>query len=127
MDGLLDIQEEDVMSFEVGPAAGASISHLPARPAAPAAAEGSAFAQVYDLAKVRRGAPEVPMSVWDEVDRAAQVAADLEASGRAVRFTQPADGGRVRAELVDDSGQVLRPISLGEVVTIGSTEPPTAA
>ena len=127
MDGLFDIQEEDVMTFQAGPVQGASVSHLPPRPAPPAPADGAAFAKIYDLAKVRRGAPEVPMHVWDEVDRAAQIAADLEAAGRAVRFTQPAEGGRVRAELVDDSGQVLKPISLGEVVTIGSTEPPTAA
>jgi hypothetical protein len=127
MDGLLDIQEEHVMSFEVGPVQGASVSRLPDRPAPAPAAEGADFAKVYDLAKVRRGAPEVPMSVWDEVDRAAQIAADLDAAGRSVRFTAPEEGGRVRAELVDDGGKVIKPISLGEVVTIGTTDPPTAA
>jgi hypothetical protein len=126
MDGPLSFQEENVMSFEVGPLKGASVSHLPSRTPAAPAPEGD-FAKVYDLAKVRRGAPEVPMSVWDEVDRAAQIAADLDAAGRSVRFTQPADGGRVRAELVDQAGKVVKPISLGEVVTIGTTEPPTAA
>jgi hypothetical protein len=114
------------MSFDVGPVQGASVSHLPPRTTATPVDEG-AFAKVYDLAKVRRGAPEVPMAVWDEVDKAAQIAADLEAAGRSVRFTASGEGGRVRAELVDASGKVVRPISLGEVVAIGTTEPPTAA
>jgi len=115
------------MSFEVGPVQGASVSHLTPRSTPAEPVQEGAFAKVYDLAKVRRGAPDVPMAVWDEVDRAAQVAADLDAAGRSVRFTASDDGGRVRAELVDATGKVLRPISLGEVVAIGTTEPPTAA
>jgi hypothetical protein len=126
MDGSLGFQEEPKMSFDVGPVQGASVSHLPrAAPVDPA--QDGAFAKVYDLAKVRRGAPDVPMAVWDEVDKAAQIAADLDAAGRSVRFTASEEGGRVRAELVDASGKVLRPISLGEVVAIGTTDPPTAA
>ena len=116
------------MSFDIGRTQGATVSHLTPRqrPVTPAQDSG-AFAQVYDLAKVRRGAPEVPMAVWDEVDRAAAIAADLEDAGRTIRFTEPAEGGRVRAELCDEAGRVVRPISLGEIVSIGSTEPPTAA
>jgi len=115
------------MSFDVGPAQGASVTHLSPRAAPASPVDEGAFAKVYDLAKVRRGAPEVPMAVWDEVDRAAAIAADLAAAGRTVRFTTSGEGGRVRAELVDSSGNVLRPISLGEVVAIGTTDPPTAA
>ena len=115
------------MSFDVGPVQGASVSHLPPRTTPATPVDEGAFAKVYDLAKVRRGAPEVPMAVWDEVDKAAQIAADLDAAGRTVRFTASEEGGRVRAELVDASGKVLRPISLGEVVAIGTTDPPTAA
>lgn len=127
MDGSLEFQEEPLMSFDVGPVQGASVSHMPPRAAPVDPAQEGAFAKVYDLAKVRRGAPDVPMAVWDEVDKAAQIAADLDAAGRTVRFTASDEGGRVRAELVDASGKVLRPISLGEVVTIGTTDPPTAA
>ena len=116
------------MSFDVGRPDRATVSQLTPRPrpASPAQDTGG-FAQVYDLAKVRRGAPEVPMAVWDEVDRAAAIAADLEDAGRTIRFTEPAGGERVRAELCDEAGRVVRPISLGEIVSIGSTEPPTAA
>jgi hypothetical protein len=128
MDGTLRIQEGDAMSFDIGRTQGATVSHLTPRqrPVTPAQDTG-AFAKVYDLSKVRRGAPEVPMGVWDEVDRAAAIADDLESAGRSIRFTEPDEGGRVRAELIDASGKALRPISLGEIVAIGSTEPPTAA
>jgi hypothetical protein len=115
------------MSFDVGRLTGATVSHLKPRTTGPTAPETGGFAQVYDLTKARRGAPDVPPSVWDEVERAGAIAADLTAAGRSIRFTEPADGGRVRAELVDDAGNVLRPVSLGEIVTIGSTEPPSAA
>lgn len=114
------------MSFDVGRLTGATVSHLKPR-TGPSAPETGGFAQVYDLTKARRGAPEIPPAVWDEVDRAGAIAADIEAQGRTIRFTEPADGGRVRAELVDGDGNVLRPVSLGEIVTIGSTEPPSAA
>ena len=116
------------MSFDVGRPEGATVSHLtPRTSAATPAQDTGAFAQVYDLAKVRRGAPDVPMAVWDEVDRAAEIARDLEAAGRTIQFSDPDAGGRVRAELCDHAGKVIRPISLGEIVAIGSTEPPTAA
>jgi hypothetical protein len=127
MDGALGSFQEELMSFDVGPVQGASVSHLQPRATPAQPVDEGAFAKVYDLAKVRRGAPDVPMAVWDEVDKAAQIAADLDAAGRTVRFTASGEGGRVRAELVDASGKVLRPISLGEVVTIGTTDPPTAA
>jgi hypothetical protein len=114
------------MSFDVGRLSGATVSHLKPR-TGPTAPDTGGFAQVYDLTKARRGAPEIPQSVWDEVDRAGAIAADLEARGHTIRFSDPAHGGRVRAELVDTTGNVLRPVSLGEIVTIGSNEPPTAA
>ena len=116
------------MSFDVGRPEGATVSHLTPKPrAAETAQDTGGFAQVYDLAKVRRGAPEVPMAVWDEVDRAAAIADELESAGRSIQFSAPDAGGRVRAELIDASGKVVRPISLGEIVAIGSTVPPTAA
>jgi hypothetical protein len=125
-DGSLRIQEETTMSFDIGRLTGATVSHLKPR-TGPSAPETGGFAQVYDLTKARRGAPEIPPAVWDEVEQAGAIAADLEAQGRTIRFSDPAEGGRVRAELVDASGNVLRPVSLGEIVTIGSTEPPSAA
>src|SRR3954447_1470660 len=125
-DGWLGIQEETTMSFDVGRLTGATVSHLKPR-TGPSAPETGGFAQVYDLTKARRGAPEIPPSVWNEVDTAGAIAADLEARGRRTRFTERPDGGRVRAELVDAEAKVLRPVSLGEIITIGSTEPPSAA
>jgi hypothetical protein len=114
------------MSFDVGRLNGATVSQLTPR-TGPSAPETGGFAQVYDLTKARRGAPEIPPQVWDEVDRAGAIAAELVEQGRSIRFTEPAEGGRVRAELCDADGTVLKPISLGEIVSIGSTEPPTAA
>lgn len=114
------------MSFDIGRLNGATVSHLQPR-TGPSAPETGSFAQVYDLTKARRGAPEIPPTVWDEVERAGAIAAELVEQGRSIRFTEPAEGGRVRAELCDADGSVLKPISLGEIVTIGSTEPPTAA
>ena len=115
------------MRFDVAPTG--RVMHLPARPAAPDSATPTdgGFAKVYDISKARRGAPDVPQAVWDEVDRAAQVASDLEAQGRMIRFHAPEGNGRMRAELVDAEGRVVRPLSLGEIITIGSTEPPSAA
>jgi hypothetical protein len=114
------------MRFDVAPTG--RVAHLPPRPpATQKTMESDGFAQVYDLSKARRGAPDVPPAVWDEVDRAAQVATDMEAAGRVVRFRAAEPGGRVRAELCDADGHVLRPLSLGEIITIGTTEPPTAA
>lgn len=116
------------MSFDVAPPPGAKVAHLPPRPAPPPQpANSGGFAKVYELATHRRGVRDVPPHVWDEVDRAAQVASDLDAANRAIRFREPEGGGRVRAELVDGEGAVLRPVSLGEVITIGSNDPPSAA
>jgi len=114
------------MSLDIGRLSGATVSHLKPR-TGPSAPETGGFAKVYDLTKARRGAPEIPRNVWDEVDRAGAIAADMEAAGRTIHFSEPAEGGRVRADLVDSAGTVLRPVSLGEIVTIGSTEPPSAA
>lgn len=114
------------MRFDVAPTG--KVAHLPPRPPATEKTDaGNGFAKVYDLAKARRGVPDVPREVWDEVDRAAQVASDLEAQGRMIRFHAPEGNGRMRAELVDADGRVVRPLSLGEIITIGSTEPPSAA
>ena len=114
------------MSFDVGRLTGATVSHLTPR-TGPSAPETGGFAEVYDLAKARRGAPDVPPSVWDEVDRAGAIAAEMAADGRTISFSEPVDGGRVRAELTDEDGNVLGRISLGEIISIGSTEPPSAA
>jgi hypothetical protein len=126
-DGPLKIQEGATMSFDVARPTGATVSHLTPRPRPEGPVEEGGFAKVYDLAKARRGAPELPAALWDEVDRAAAIAADLEATGRSIRFSDPDEGGRVRVELIDAAGNVIKPISLGEIVSIGSTDPPTAA
>jgi hypothetical protein len=116
------------MSFDIGRPELASVSYLKPRPRPETAeTETGEFAKVYDLAKARRPLPDVPQSVWDEVERAAAIAADLEAAGRTIRFSEPTAEGRVKVELVDADGTLLRPISLGEAIGIGSTEPPSAA
>jgi hypothetical protein len=66
----------------------------------------------------RQGAPDIPAAVRDAVRRAALAAEELDAAGRLVRFSLPAGGGRVRAEICDGDG-LPRPVRLSDVVRIG--------
>jgi hypothetical protein len=64
-------------------------------------------------------APPIPIEVWDQVDDAARLAADLAAGGRQVRFdVHRVDGGAVVASLVDENGGLLRPLLLRDVVDV---------
>jgi hypothetical protein len=64
-------------------------------------------------------APPIPIEVWDQVDDAACLAADLTAGGRQVRFdVHKLDGGAVVASLVDENGGLLRPLLLKDVVDV---------
>src|SRR3954453_22977946 len=97
-DGSWDIQEGATMSFDVGRPQGATVSQLTPRiRTGEPVKETGGFPQDYDLPKGRRGAPELPIAVWDEVDRAASIAATLEATGRTIRFSDRDESGRVRA------------------------------
>src|SRR3954453_1299212 len=86
-DGWLGIQEETTMSFDVGRLTAATVSHLKPR-TGPSAPETGGFPQVYDPTKARRGAPEIPPAVWDQVAQAGAIAADLAATGHSIRFTE---------------------------------------
>ena len=78
------------------------------------------FARVYELAEARRrrmtGPDRIPEEVWEDISRAGQLADDLHAQGRAVRFDTHHLTGGVVASLVDLDGNVVRPIGLREVV-----------
>ncbi len=115
------------MSLRVTP--DGRVVQMPARPPASAAPERAdgCVAEVIHLARARRSAPAIPAAVWEAMDRASRTAEELEATGRGVRFHEPADGGRVVVELVDDDDGVLRPLSLGETISFGSTDGPPAA
>jgi hypothetical protein len=94
--------------------------------AAPATGE---FAEVFDMAEARKrrmtGPDRIPDEVWDDITRAAQLADDLSAHGRSVRFDTHRLTNRVVASLVDNDGRTLRPVDLGEI--FGSDPDPASA
>jgi len=89
------------MSFHVGPVQGASVSHLPPPRSGRSTRRRTArFAQGLRPGEgPSRARRTCPWPCGTRVDKAAQIAADLEAAGRSVRFTASDEGGRVRAEL----------------------------
>jgi hypothetical protein len=62
--------------------------------------------------------PPIPAEVCDQIDAAAQIAEELHAHGRGVRFDVRKLGRGVVADLVDDQGERLRPLLLGDVVDV---------
>jgi hypothetical protein len=62
--------------------------------------------------------PAIPAEVSDQVEAAAQLAEELCAQGRAVRFEVHKLDGGVVANLVDDDGGLLRPLLLGDVIDV---------
>lgn len=89
------------------------------------------FARVFQLAEARRrrltGPDAIPEEVWDDISRAGQLADDLHAAGRAVRFETHHLTGRVVASLCDLDGNVVRPIRLHDVLGGLDPEPAPAA
>jgi hypothetical protein len=85
------------------------------------------FARVFDLAEARRQrmtrADRIPAEVWDDIDRAGELADDLATRGHQVRFDTHRLTGRVVASLCDLDGRFLRPVSLRDVL---GTEPDPA-
>ena len=85
------------------------------------------FARVFDLAEARRRrmtrADRIPDEVWEDIDRAGELADDLAARGQQVRFDTHRLTGRVVASLCDTDGRLLRPVSLRDVL---GTEPDPA-
>ncbi len=103
-------------------------SQLPLRPAStPADAQDEGLAKVYDLevgrARLRTGIPD---QVLAEMDAAARMYHALHAQGHELRFEQPADGGRVRAELRKLDGTLVRTVLLTEAIHVSSDPEPAA-
>lgn len=122
------------MSFD--PTAGpARLLHLPPLDARPeprraASAERGEFAAVLELEAARRqrmtGPDRIPEEVWADVARAAEIAEDLASRGQRVRFSSHLLSGRIAADLCDGHGNVVRRMSLSEVVD-PDPRPPSAA
>jgi septation ring formation regulator EzrA len=125
------------MSFHVLPfGADASITKQdavqPARRLRSDEADAAAFAQVYDAsvlesARAARRAREssIPAHVMDEMQAAARLYDDLVSRRQSVRFDLHDLDGRVVADLVDADGNVVRPISLRDIIE--SNDPDAAA
>lgn len=63
-----------------------------------------------------------PQEVLDAVDTAAQVAAELQAAGRQLRFEQDPRSGKLVIEVRDNAGQVLKRIPPNEALAIATRE-----
>jgi hypothetical protein len=92
-------------------------------------AGGDGFAAVYDLQAKRAqlARPTIPDDLWDEVDAASRTADEMSQTGHSMRFDVHRVDGRVIASLCDSSGSVVRPVSLSEVLDVGSAGPEEAA
>jgi hypothetical protein len=90
---------------------------------------GDGFAAVYDLSAKRAqlSRPQIPEEIWDEVDAASRSADEMSRSGHALRFDVHRIDGRVMASLCNSDGEVVRPVSLSEVLDVGSAGPEAAA
>jgi len=109
-------------------------TQLPARTDAATTPAGDTFAKVYDssvleAARAARRAreTEIPPHVMDEVQAAARLYEALQARDQHVRFQTHNLDGRVVADLVDTDGNVVRPISLRDVVESNDPGPDAAA
>jgi hypothetical protein len=106
------------MDIDATKGIGAGAFPRPAHRADDAQATGE-FARVLDLAEARKrrmtGPDRIPDEVWDDITRAGQLADDLSERGQHVRFDTHRLTNRVVASLVDEDGQFLRPVGLGEI------------
>lgn len=104
---------------------------LPVPPrGAQAPSPSNTFAEVYDAsvleaARAARKAREaqIPQQVMDEVQAAARLYEDLAERDQRVRFDTHRLDGRVVADLVDTDGNVVRPISLRDIVESNDPDP----
>jgi hypothetical protein len=137
-DATTDVAPPTLTAAPPEPAAPAAappeIGPLPGRPAGVHGTHAAQFARVYELAEARRrrmtGPDRIPEEVWEDISRAGQLADDLHAQGRAVRFETHHLTGRIVASLCDLEGNVVRPLGLREIVGGGvdpDPEPASAA
>jgi hypothetical protein len=120
------LHEELGMGLDVAPIGSPSFSPAPERaPRARAAAASGAR----DAAALSPGEipPSPPPEVLEAMDAAGRVARELHEQGRELRFVPPShdgtDGGRVRVEVVDLDGNVLRTIPPSELLDIATGAP----
>jgi hypothetical protein len=105
------------------------VHELQPPPATQAAAVPSGdFAKVYELeaARMERERDELPADVLSQMEAASRVYDELQAGGRELRF-ELHPGERVRADLQTLDGEVIRHVSLAEVLTIATPRPPGVA
>lgn len=82
------------------------------------AAEGGSFAQKLEASKSMLA--DVPPEVRDEVQAAARCADQLHRLGRQLRFEQDDESGRIRIEVRDLDGNVLRTVPPAELFDFAS-------
>ena len=83
------------------------------------------FGKVHQIETARRARQaRIPFSVYEEMEAAHALFEQLEDQGLQVRFSQL--GGRIAASLCDREGNVLRPLSLREAISM-DIDPETAA
>lgn len=70
--------------------------------------------------------PALPAALLSALDQAAEVAADLEARRLSVHFAEGADS-RVRAQVIDADGNVIRQLPIGEALRLLSGHWPASA
>jgi hypothetical protein len=116
------------MSFDVN-RIGAAPPPSDTQPAVLTRAGGDGFAAVYDLTAKRQqlARPTIPDEVWDDLDAASRSAEEMSRTGHTMRFDVHRVDGKVVASLCDSEGSVVRPVSLAEVVDVGSAGPQEAA
>jgi flagellar protein FlaG len=110
------------MGTEIAPIGGPAFSTAPER-----APRGARAATAEDTFTVSRG--ELPASpppeVLEAMSVAGRVAQELHEQGRELRFTPPPEGepGRVRVEVRDLDGNVLRTIPPSELLDVATGAP----
>lgn len=110
------------MGLDVGRIEPNSFSTTPTRQA-----RGSRSAAAEDSVTLTHG--EIPASpppeVLEAIDAAGRVARELHETGRELRFTPPPEGerGRVRVEVRDLDGNVLREIPPSELLDVATGAP----
>jgi flagellar protein FlaG len=110
------------MGLDVAPIGTPSFSTAPER-----APRGSRAAAAGDTVTLSHG--EIPAGpppeVLEAMDAAGRVARELHEQGRELHFTPPAEGsnGRVRVDVCDLDGNVLRTIPPSELLDVASGAP----
>jgi uncharacterized FlaG/YvyC family protein len=117
-----DLQEDPSMSLDVAPIVGSDASLSPRRPARPAPAAPVHAAQE-DSVSIDTIPASPPQEVLDAIQVAAHVAEELHAQGRELRFDVDSNSHRVRVEVRDLDGNVLRRVPASSALEIAGGAP----